>query len=173
MEASPCVKYIIPTIICYRTDVLTNTAPVATRRCGRCGETRAIDEFNRSSRFGRQYYCRRCQSSWYRDNRVDHVANVTANTRRYRRRNTVIVREYLQSHPCVDCGESDPDVLEFDHVRGKQALVSRLRWVGVAAERLLGEIDKCEVRCVNCHRRRTASQFGWRKAQEAREAVVL
>jgi hypothetical protein len=28
---------------------------------------------------------------------------------------------------------------------------------------ILAEINKCEIRCANCHRRRTALQFGWPK----------
>jgi hypothetical protein len=71
--------------------------------------------------------------------------------------------EYLLSHPCVDCGESDPIVLEFDHINGnKIANVSSIKntknW-----DQVLAEIAKCEVRCANCHRRRTASQFLWWK----------
>ena len=55
---------------------------------------------------------------------------------------------------CVDCGTKEQAVLELDHVRGnKVADVSRL--IGGSLVRLLAEIDKCEVRCANCHRRVT------------------
>jgi len=71
-------------------------------------------------------------------------------------RNKRFVLKYLETHPCIDCGESDPIVLDFDHVRGvKIANVSRGvrdRW---DIEKLKEEIFKCEVRCANCHRRIT------------------
>jgi hypothetical protein len=55
----------------------------------------------------------------------------------------------------VDCGESDPIVLEFDHVRGvKRGEISRLKTM-VSLETLAEEIAKCDVRCANCHRRKT------------------
>jgi hypothetical protein len=54
-------------------------------------------------------------------------------------------------------------VLEFDHLRDKcfnigEALPYR-NWASV-----LAEIEKCEVVCANCHRRRTARQLGWVRA---------
>lgn len=93
------------------------------------------------------------------------MTNVNANTRRYRERNRAFVTEYFHSHPCVDCGESDPDVLEFDHIAGKVMEVSRLL-ASASLDRLMEEIERCEVRCANCHTRRTAGQFGWRKGRE-------
>src|SRR5947209_17651539 len=73
--------------------------------------------------------------------------------------------EYLIDHPCVDCGEADPIVLEFDHKTGStklesvtQMVINNASWQNIAAE-----IRKCEVRCANCHRRRTAARFGYKR----------
>ncbi len=72
--------------------------------------------------------------------------------------------EYLKEHPCIDCGESDPIVLEFDHVRGSklfsvgQKVASAGSWA-----KILSEMKKCEVRCCNCHRRKTALERGWHR----------
>jgi hypothetical protein len=82
---------------------------------------------------------------------------------RYRARNRANVDDYLASHPCIDCGEADILVLEFDHVRGKKdGNIANFIGEGKSWQRILLEIAKCEVRCANCHRRRTVERFGWR-----------
>jgi len=82
-----------------------------------------------------------------------------------RKRNRDFLLEYLLIHPCVDCGEDDPIVLDFDHVKGKKFKnVGRLCINGFSTDSIKKEIDKCDVRCANCHRRKTAKEFGWYKA---------
>lgn len=67
----------------------------------------------------------------------------------------ILDSEYARG--CVDCGEKDFDVLEFDHVRGeKSGTVAQFMRSGPS--RLYAEIDKCEVRCANCHRKVTATR---------------
>ena len=62
--------------------------------------------------------------------------------------------EYLKEHPCIDCGEVDIDVLTFDHVNGeKEASVYTLAR-SYTWSKVLKEIEKCEVRCANCHTKR-------------------
>ena len=70
------------------------------------------------------------------------------------------VREYLQEHPCVDCGETDVDMLQFDHrvPSEKTAGVFQcVHWVGI--EKLKEEIDKCDIRCANHHTKRHKVEF--------------
>jgi hypothetical protein len=65
---------------------------------------------------------------------------------------------YLACHPCVDCGETDIVCLDFDHVRGKKRLSvsAMMRWYCWSS--IEEEIAKCDVRCANCHRRKTARE---------------
>lgn len=72
--------------------------------------------------------------------------------------NLEVVRRHLQTQGCVDCGLDDLAVLEFDHVGGKTRSVMKAVWNGWGRERLLAEISRCEVRCANCHRLRTAER---------------
>lgn len=68
--------------------------------------------------------------------------------------------EYLLAHPCIDCGEADPLVLEFDHRGDKRSAVVDLMRRHAPWEEIIVEIQKCDVRCANCHRRRTARVRG-------------
>ena len=58
--------------------------------------------------------------------------------------------EYKLEKGCIDCGYNEnSDALEFDHVRGKKANIGALVPAGKNA--VLKELEKCEVRCANCH----------------------
>ncbi len=82
------------------------------------------------------------------------------------RRNATYVRNYLKTHPCVDCNESNPVVLKFDHVRGiKDIPIAKAIRRQFSITRLQREIDKCDVRCANCHRIKTAGELHWFRGQ--------
>lgn len=76
--------------------------------------------------------------------------------------------EFLSTKHCIDCGEKDPVVLDFDHKNppDKFKPVSKLlsgHWSWISVQR---EIEKCEIRCANCHRRKTyKQQSGWGKTK--------
>lgn len=84
----------------------------------------------------------------------------------HRHQNFLLMIAYLQEHPCLDCGESDPVVLDFDHLPGVEKRFEIARAVNASTRAwptILKEIAKCEVVCANCHRRRTALRLSSRK----------
>jgi HNH endonuclease len=92
--------------------------------------------------------------------RVDPEWRTKRCIRPLRRRNRLFLLEYLGSTPCVDCGEADPVVLDFDHVGTKRYGVVQLADRETSIASLEREIAECQVRCANCHRRRTIVQQG-------------
>ena len=63
--------------------------------------------------------------------------------------------EIKRSSGCTDCGENNPIVLDFDHIRDKKYNISRMIHDGFSWKAIVKEMEKCEVVCANCHRIRT------------------
>lgn len=138
------------------------------KKCTICKEAKPLVEFNKHSRNkdGKQPACRDCNKersrAYYKRNPELHRKNVRRNNLRYLADINQKMVDYLNEHPCVDCGETDILVLEFDHLDPSTKVINvgearRLNWTW---ERILQEIAKCEVVCANDHKRRTARQFG-------------
>jgi HNH endonuclease len=87
--------------------------------------------------------------------RVDPDWRSARSTRPSRRLNLLYLLDYLRRTPCIDCGEQDPVVLDFDHIGVKHSGVVQLAGRDCSIVSLEREIAECEVRCANCHRRRT------------------
>lgn len=125
--------------------------------CIRCNKHEAIRD--------RPAWCGECKRSYdrkyYQKTKLLRQKQKQNNSARIRDRNRLYIIDYLSSHPCIDCGESDTVVLEFDHFRDKTYDVAELSGRCVSLATLQEEINKCEVRCANCHRRKTAKQFNW------------
>lgn len=83
------------------------------------------------------------------------------------RRNAALVLQHLRSAACVDCGSGDPLVLQFDHRPGAGKVKDIASYVssGSQTSLLVQEMSKCDVRCANCHRRRTAMARAWFRAR--------
>ena len=143
--------------------------PIPTEQvCSRCGgDPQPIINFSKKrSRY--RAICKAChniyQTEWYGksdENRLLHRVRVKANKQKHITQNRQCAVEYLLVHPC-ECGETDVVVLDFDHIDPSIKIddVSRMINHGVAWSVIRQEIAKCAVRCANCHRRKTAEQFG-------------
>lgn len=139
------------------------------KRCCTCKLMQSVTQFNVRSAAadGLQSRCRKCSRIWYIENKREHIARVGVRTRRIRKDYQERIGAYLLDHPCVDCGEVDLRVLDFDHEDPSQKLESVCKLVDwcFAWDRIEAEIAKCSVRCSNCHRRRTSTMLrDWRHA---------
>jgi hypothetical protein len=136
-----------------------------THDCYRCGERKPAVEFawRRKAKRQRDSFCRACRSAYgkehYAANRQRYIDQAAAHKRELRLVRTALLIEFFETHPCADCGETDPVVLEFDHLYDKAFNIGthllQRKW-----QTILDEIAKCEVVCANCHRRRTAQRRG-------------
>ena len=139
--------------------------------CKNCSIEKSKNDFgkNKSKSDGLQTYCKECAKlyakGYYKQANIkeNHIKTVKKRRDELVKENKKLILEYLKTHFCIDCGENDPIVLEFDHLSNKRMNVSRLVLSGYPKQSILDEIDKCVVRCANCHRRKTAIEQGWYK----------
>mgnify|MGYP001587476805 FL=1 len=133
--------------------------------CGLCKKKKKLENFNFKNKTKniRNARCTECTRQSIRNHYNAHTDYYLKKAKLRNQRLRIEVKkyiyEYLSEHHCVDCGESDIIVLEFDHIKDKTkdvSLLARNATVKIIRE----EINKCEVRCANCHRRKTALRAG-------------
>jgi hypothetical protein len=148
-----------------------------TKKCYTCGEMKSPTEFNKNKgkKDGLNSICRECSKErsrkYYKENTAEHKRAVYETNLRHKERNKKWAYEYLLDHPCVDCGEEDPIVMEFDHLPEyeKKYEVAGMIINGYAIETIKKEIDKCDVVCANCHKRRTSKRGNWYRYKLSQE----
>lgn len=138
--------------------------------CTKCKKSKPLKDFhwrNKQKKI-KQKTCRECQKEYrkihYEENKEYYKNKAKKSNRKKRQINKENMMKYLEENPCVDCGEDDITVLTFDHVRGKKkASISDMVKNSYSWEAIMREINKCEVRCFNCHMKRTAKRQDWAK----------
>lgn len=140
-----------------------------TKQCASCKQTLCVTEFEFKDKKNnrRSSWCKQCMRAYkkrhYSENKDRYLQVATICNYKRRHQLRLEVWKYLSQHPCVDCGEHDPVALEFDHrdpatkIDTVSHMVTKMR----PLSDILAEIAKCDVRCANCHRKRTAKQFCW------------
>jgi len=136
--------------------------------CPRCKVEKLLSDFTKDNRSsdGKYCYCRQCKNEYNKNLYATSptlAGKIKKNQYNHHLQSRRYVRAYLLQHPCVDCGETDPIVLEFDHIEpaNKSFEISKGLGSGFSPARLEPEIAKCDIRCANCHKRRTAKQQNW------------
>ncbi len=145
------------------------------RTCTKCGETKAESEFFvKDRKTGRLHaQCKLCykehRRTYYYEHYENHKESYRTRAKAYREKVKLEYRtnmlDFMKGKSCVTCGESDIVVLELDHIdpTTKRFSISQAVKLGQKWESVLEEIEKCQVLCANCHKRKTAKQFGWYK----------
>ena len=96
------------------------------KKCDTCGDLKEEDDYawRYKLRLIKWNTCMECQTAqradWYQRNKEEHKCRAKENKKIAIKTAKDYVWNYLSTHPCIDCGDSDPHVLEFDHVRGKK-----------------------------------------------------
>jgi hypothetical protein len=107
------------------------------RRCGRCAREKPLNDFawRRKTREQRDNYCRPCRAEYkqehYRANRQRYIDQAGARKKVLIAERVEYLVAYLREHLCIDCGEADPVVLEFDHLRDKKSIFPRASEIAI------------------------------------------
>ena len=152
-----------------KTRYATPVCPPGQRYCTQCGHIKPEDQF-KSRHPRRQTLTTWCQTCRQILARTELTPTTTTGKCRAR------WEEWKAKNPCVVCGESDPQLIEADHLRDKvHPCSTHSYWAchgGVPA--LESELTKCQSLCCWCHRLKSDRERGTlkRKSRLKRRAII-
>ena len=95
--------------------------------------------------------------NWYR--RSGASAKRAKRQKEYRAQRRALLT-FIKDVPCFDCNVKYPHyVMDFDHATGTKLFnLGKAVDDNISIENLLIEVQKCDIVCSNCHRKRTFSR---------------
>lgn len=150
------------------------------KTCTKCGVEKEENRFNRrrANTEKTKSICvecaRECSREHYRNHKKIYISRAKIFSKKQQIVNQQKMVEFLKTKRCVDCGNNDIRVLEFDHRNREDKkeciaqLLTRNSW-----ELVMREINKCDIRCANCHRIKTSIQFNWFKNFDNKPLIRL
>ncbi len=128
--------------------------------CSKCKKDLDVTSF--SSRGGGKLHkqCKVCKAKaikrHYKKNKPDYIERAKKKNVERKSKITEILNE-IKSVPCKDCNvKYPPHIMDFDHVCGEKYMnIADMRCRLSSFDKILKEVEKCEVVCSNCHRERT------------------
>jgi 5-methylcytosine-specific restriction endonuclease McrA len=138
------------------------------RECSKCKVPKSLNDFylDKRSPTGRRYDCKEChktfgKNKYHQDEkyRQQHIAKRKNTARNRRKKHQLQLMQILAQSGCIACGERDPIVLDFDHIANKEFGISVALRRGIRWSAIVQELQKCQILCSNCHRRKTAREL--------------
>jgi hypothetical protein len=118
--------------------------------CKDCRERLPLSAFyaNGNMPDGRLSRCKRCVETRYGPGRSLRA-----------KRDRAYFQQIKLERGCVDCGYAvSPVALDFDHRPGETKVYRIACMAGMSRALIDVEVAKCDVRCANCHRIKTAER---------------
>lgn len=135
------------------------------KQCCKCLLIKSVGEFHwRNKKAGTlKAWCKTCVKEYDKiiQSKPDYNEQKRVKNNKRRRNNRQFIIEYLTKHHCIDCGEDRIPCLQFDHKDDVDKVNNVSCMMNNSLQKIIDEINKCDVRCANCHAIRTSKQFGW------------
>ena len=142
------------------------------KKCSKCKLHKDVSEFDKDTSKPDGYYsscknCRRLQSKTYYENNKHRA-------KERRESNWDYIYDYLSDSCCINCGETDIILLDFDHRDPTEKVANVSQMASWSIESIDKEIAKCDVLCSHCHRYKTAHEQNWYvlKYKEKRKKLI-
>lgn len=132
--------------------------------CPKCDRFLSVDDFNKNKRTfdGLFYVCKQHQSMLRRKSYYQNVEGTKASSKKRdenrKEKHKAIVWNLKVAGKCVDCGNNEPQRLEFDHINPATKKFNISDGMYTSTKALLDELKKCVLRCKDCHIARTKRQ---------------
>jgi hypothetical protein len=118
-------------------------------KCNKCNIEKSLDQYSKrkNSKDGYSITRKQCHNQYYKNNKQNYFD---------RRKWFYDIKAKLK---CERCGFNHPAALDFHHKDPTQKSFGISANKHIGEEKILKEIEKCEVLCSNCHRIEHATHY--------------